>query len=224
MFKKLLDYVAKVDAGLIVQEPNIQNIDMNVCPDHDYCEYQDKLIEIKDYIESHVHGVTVHVSGGEKFITNNKEEYNRTPIIIRTFKNNELSDYNEVVIDSIYLDKKNCASSFYNDYIRFFIEGYRCIKTGTVSLWEQFIAKWIKNNHFNDIGYYYCENNQVYWFSQETLNREIIISDIEKEVLGITEMSLDPDDEFIDSLVIVCRNKQILLSYENYYILEKDVV
>lgn len=82
MFEKLREYMEKVDCGLINSKVNhVENdMDYKIHPDNNYCQNHGKLMEIKDYIESHMHGITVHVSGGEKIYSEEKihnEAYNQ---------------------------------------------------------------------------------------------------------------------------------------------------
>lgn len=223
MFKKLRKYVKNVDLGLIEQRVNViteSNENFKLSPDNDYYEHHGKLMEIKDYIESHVHGITVKVSGGEKILDDDLG-YDRRPIVVRTVKNDEPSFYNEVTINGILLDDRDCAMRVYDDYIGFFLKGGKSVKTGTISRWEQFIAKWLGDADFYDSGYY-CEDNQLFRIKEDTC--ELIISDVSEEVIGLTEVYKDPDDIDAMSLVVICKDKQILLGNEEYYIYnnEKD--
>lgn len=219
MFKKLREYVEKVDRGLIDQKINLVENDMDykIHPDNSYYENHGKLMEIKDYIESHMHGITVHVSGGEK-IHSDGEDYNRRPIVIRTFKHNNPYTYNEVKIDGIFMDERDGAMRVYDNYIGFFIEGSKFIKTGTVSLWEHFISQWLDDNNFHEQGYY-CSDNQLFKLSDEGC--ELIIADVAKEVNGVSEIKIDSDDLESDmDLVVICHDKQVLIGYKDYYIME----
>lgn len=222
MFKKLRKYVKKVDSGLIDQKVNVVENDMDykLHPDNDYYENHGKLMEIKDYIESHVHGITVQVSGGEKIFADEEECYNRKPIIIRGFKHSEPYTYNEVKIDGIFMDERDGAIRVYDSYISFFIENSEFIKTGTVSLWEDFIEKWLNNNNFHEQGYY-CSNNQLFKLFDDRC--ELIIADVAKDVIGATEIKIDSDNlEYDMDLVILCHDKQILIGYEKYYVMETE--
>ena len=223
MFKKLRKYVKNVDCGLVEQKVNViteSNEDLKLSPDNNYYEQYGKLMEIKDYIESHVHGITVKVSGGEKILDDDLG-YDRRPIVVRTVKNDEPSFYNEVTIKGVLLDERDCAMRVYDDYIGTFLKGGKSVKTGTISRWEQFIAKWLDDTDFFDSGYY-CEDNQLFRIKDD--NCELIISDVTQEVIGLTEIYKDPDDLDTLSLIIICKDKQILLGYEDYYIYsnEKD--
>lgn len=220
MFKKLREYVEKVDCGLINQEviEEKNSADYKLHPDNNYYENHGKLMEIKDYIESHVHGITVRVSGGEKVLSDEPGCFNRRPITIRTFKHNEPYVYNEVKIDGVFMDERDGAMRVYDNYIGFFIEGSKFIKTGKISLWEHLITQWLDDNNFSEQGYY-CHNNQIYKFSDE--KTELIIADIAKEVIGASEVKIDSNNlEYDMDLVILCHNKQVLIGYENYYIME----
>lgn len=220
MFKKLREYVEKVNRGLIDQKVNNveSNLDFKIHPDNNYYENHGKLMEIKDYIESHVHGITVQVSGGEKILLDENECYNRRPIIIRTFKHNNPYTYNEVKIDGIFMDERDGAMRVYDNYIGFFIEGSNYIKTGTVSLWEHFILQWLDDNNFHEQGYY-CSDNQLFKLSDEGC--ELIIADVVKEVSGVSEIKIDSDDlEYDMDLVVICHDKQVLIGYKDYYIME----
>lgn len=220
MFEKLRKYVGKVDSGLIDKKVSLveNNMDCKLHPDNDYYENHGKLMEIKDYIESHMHGITVKVSGGEK-IHSDEEGYNRRPIVIRTFKHNEPYTYNVVKIDGIFMDERDGAMKAYDNYIGFFIEGSKFIKTGTVSLWEGFIEKWLDYNNFHEQGYY-CSDNQLFKLSDGGC--ELIIADIAKDVVGASEIKLDSDNlEYDMDLVVLCRDKQVLISYKKYYVMEK---
>lgn len=220
MFKKLKEYVVKVDSGLIDQKVNIveNGTDYTLHPDNDYYENHGKLSEMKDYIESHMHGITVLVSGGEKILSDEDECYNRRPIIIRTFKHSGPYTYNEVKIDGIFMDERDGAMRVYDKYIGFFIEGIEFIKTGTVSLWENFIEKWLDNNNFHEQGYY-CSDNQLFKFTDARC--ELIIADVETDVIGASELDSDNLDYDMD-LVILCHDKQVLIGYENYYVMETE--
>lgn len=220
MFKKLREYVAKVDSGVIDRKINfVENkTDYTLHPRNDYYENRGKLMEIKDYIESHMHGITVHVSGGEKVLSDENGCYNRRPIIIRTFKHSEQHTYNEVKIDGIFMDEKDGAMRVYDNYIGFFIEGSEFIKTGKVSLWEGFIEKWLDNNNFHEQGYY-CSDNQLFKFTDNRC--ELIIDNVETDVIGVSE--LDSDNlEYDMDLVILCHDKWVLIGYENYYVMETE--
>lgn len=218
MFKKLRKYVKSVDCGLVEQKVNViteSNADFKLSPDNDYYEHHGKLMEIKDYIESHVHGIKVKVSGGEKILSDDFEDYDRRPIVIRTVKNGEPGFYNEVTINGILLDERDCAMRVYDDYIGSFLKGGKSVKTGTISRWEQFIAKWLDDADFSDSGYY-CEDNQLFRIKED--NCELIISNVAEEVTGLAEMNKDSDDIDTMSLVIFCKDKQVLLGWERYYI------
>lgn len=220
MFKKLREYVEKVDCGLIDQKISHVENDMGykIHPDNSYYENHGKLMEIKDYIESHMHGVTVYVSGGQRIHSDEDERYNRRPIIIRTFKNNEPYTYNEVKIDGVFMDEKDVAMRVYDNYIGFFIEGSKYIKTGTVSLWEHFIEQWLDDNNFHEQGFY-CSDNQLFKLSDEGC--ELIIADVVKEVSGVSEIKIDSDNlEYDMDLVVLCHDKQVLIGYKYYYIME----
>lgn len=256
MFEKLREYVEKVDGGLIDQKnSHVENdVDFKIHPDNNYYENHGKLMEIKDYIESHIHGITVQVSGGEKIYSKEKihneaynqvssallelvfgkqrvaasetlhslndenECYNRRPIVIRTFKHNNPYTYNEVKIDGIFMDERDGAMRVYDNYIGFFIEGSKYIKAGTVSLWEHFISQWLDDNNFHEQGYY-CSDNQLFKLSDEGC--ELIIADVVKEVSGVSEIKIDSDDlEYDMDLVVICHDKQVLIGYKDYYIME----
>lgn len=223
MFKKLRKYVKNVDCGLVEQKVNViteSNEDFKLSPDNNYYEQYGKLMEIKDYIESHVHGITVKVSGGEKILDDDLG-YDRRPIVIRTVKNHEPSYYNEVSIKGVLMDERDCAMRVYDDYIGSFLKGGKSVKTGTISRWEQFIAKWLDDADFYDSGYY-CEDNQLFRIKED--NCESIISNVAEEVTGLAEVYKDPDDLDTLSLVVICNGKQVLLGWEEYYICsnEKD--
>lgn len=220
MFKKLKKYVEKVDSGLIDQKVNIVEnaTDYTLHPGNDFYENHGKLMEIKDYIESHIHGITVQVSGGEKILSDEEEGYNRRPIIIRSIKHSDPYTYNEVKIDGIFMDERDGAMRVYDNYIGFFSEGSSFIKTGTISLWEGFIEKWLDNNNFHEQGYY-CSNNQLF---KLTDNRyELIIDDVETDVIGACELVTD-NLEYDFDLVVICHDKQVLIGYENYYVMETE--
>jgi len=109
MFKKLRKYVKNVDCGLIEQKVNViveSNEDLKLSPDNNYYEQYGKLMEIKDYIETHVHGITVKVSGGEKVLSDDLG-YDRRPIVVRTVKNDDPSFYNEVSIKGVLMDERD---------------------------------------------------------------------------------------------------------------------
>ncbi|WP_313184776.1 hypothetical protein [Lacrimispora sp.] len=217
MFKKLRKYVKNVDCGLIEQKVNViveSNEDLKLSPDNNYYEQYGKLMEIKDYIETHVHGITVKVSGGEKVLSDDLG-YDRRPIVVRTVKNDEPSFYNEVAVNGLLMDERDCAMRVYDDYIGTFLKGGKSVKTGTISRWEQFIAKWLDDADFYDSGYY-CEDNQLFRIKED--NCESIISNVAVEVTGLAEVNKDSDDIDTLSLVIICKDKQILLGYEGYYI------
>lgn len=220
MFKKLREYVEKVDRGLIDHEVSrVENdVDFKIHTDNNYYENHGKLMEIKDYIESHMYGITVHVSGGERIHSDEDECYNRRPIVIRTFKHNNPYTYNEVKIDGIFMDERDGAMRVYDNYIGFFIEGSKYIKTGIISLWEHFISKWLDDNNFHEQGYY-CSDNQFFKLSDEGC--ELIIADVVKEVSGVSEIKIDSDDlEYDMDLVVICHDKQVLIGYKDYYIME----
>lgn len=220
MFKKLRKYVEKVNYGLLTAPKVnfVENVaDYKLHPSNNYYENHGKLMEIKDYIESHMYGITVQVSGGEKIHSDN-EDYNRRPIVIRTFKHNDPYTYNKVKIDGIFMDERDGAMRVYDNYIGFFIEGSKFIETGTISLWESFITQWLDDNYFNEQGYY-CSDNQLFKFSDEGC--ELIIADVAKEVIGVVETKIDSVDlEYDMDLVIICHNKQILIGYEKYYVMK----
>lgn len=220
MFKKLKEYAKAVKEGTVEQVITVRNSNSSVklSPENNYHENYGKYMEIKNYIESHMHGVTVKVNGGEKIPPEYGDEgYSRRPIVIRTFKNNEPYEYNEVKFDGIYMDEKDCAMRVFDNYIGFFIEGSKYIINGKVSLWENFISRWICDNNFTD-EYYYCEDNQLFKFNEAAC--EIIVADVAKEVIGVVEIDIsDIDSECDNGLVIFCRDKQILLGYENYYVM-----
>ena len=223
MFKKLRKYVKNVDCGLVEQKVNViteSNEDLKLSPDNNYYEQYGKLMEIKDYIESHVHGITVKVSGGEKILDDDLG-YDRRPIVVRTVKNDEPGFYNEVTVNGLLMDERDCAMRVYDDYIGSFLKGEKGIKTGRISRWEQFIAKWLDDADLYDSGYY-CEDNQLFRIKED--NCETIISDVSEDVIGLAEVNKDSDDIDTLSLVIICKDKQILLGYEGYYIYsnEKD--
>lgn len=223
MFKKLKEYAKAVKEGTVEQVITVRNSNSSVklSPENNYHENYGKYMEIKNYIESHMHGVTVKVNGGEKITPEYGDEgYSRRPIVIRTFKNNEPYEYNEVKFDGIYMDEKDCAMRVYDNYIGFFIEGSKYITNGIVSLWEHFISRWISANNFTD-EYYYCEDNQLFKFNEAAC--EIIVADVAKEVIGVVEIDIsDIDSQCDNGLVILCRDKQILLGYENYYVMEAE--
>lgn len=223
MFKKLKEYAKAVKEGTVEQVITVRNSNSSVklSPDNNYHENYGKYMEIKNYIESHMHGVTVKVNGGEKILPEYGDEgYSRRPIVIRTFKSNEPYEYNEVKFDGIYMDEKDCAMRVYDNYIGFFIEGSKYITNGKVSLWENFISRWISDNNFTD-EYYYCEDNQLFKVNEAAC--EIIVADVAKEVIGVVEIDIsDIDSECDNGLVILCRDKQILLGYENYYVMEAE--
>ncbi len=217
MFKKLRKYVKNVDLGLIEQRVNViteSNEKFELSPENDYYEHHGKLMEIKDYIESHIHGITVKVSGGEKILDDDLG-YDRRSIVVRTVKNDEPSFYNEVAVNGLLMDERDCAMRVYDDYIGTFLKGGKSVKTGTISRWEQFIAKWLDDADFYDSGYY-CEDNQLFRIKED--NCESIISNVAVEVTGLAEVNKDSDDIDTLSLVIICKDKQILLGYEGYYI------
>lgn len=222
MFEKLRKYVEKVDSGLIDQKVYLvkNDVDCKLHPGNDYYENHGKLMEIKDYIESHMHGITVQVSGGEKILSNEEECYSRRPIIIRASKHNDPYTYNEVKIDGIFMDERDGAIRVYDNYIGFFIEGSKFIKNGTISLWEYFIAQWLDNNNFQEQGYY-CSDNQLIKLSDEGC--ELIIADVEKDVIGVSEIKLDSENlEYDMDLVVLCHSKQVLIGYKDYYIMETE--
>lgn len=217
MFKKLRKYVKSVDLGLIEQKVNViteSNENFKLSPDNDYYENHGIRMEIKDYIESHIHGITVKVSGGEKILDDDLG-YDRRPIIIRTISNAEPSFFNEVMVKGVLMDERDCAMRVYDEHVGTFLKGSKGTKTGTISRWEQFIAKWLDDADFSDSGYI-CEDNQLFRFKED--NCELIISDVAEEVIGVSEMYKDPDDIDTMSLVIICKDKQILLGWEKYYI------
>lgn len=219
MFESLREYVEKVNCGLINQEVNVENVntDYKLSPENNYYENHGKLMEIKDYIESHMHGITVQISGGEKILSDEEGFCNRRPINIRTFKHNEPYVYSEVKIDGVLLDERDGAMRVYDNYIGFFIEGSNHIKTGTVSLWEQFITQWLDDNNFHEQGYY-CSDNQLFKLSDESY--ELIIADIARDVIGASEVKMDADNLDYDmDLVVICHDKQVLISYENYHVM-----
>lgn len=222
MFKKLREYVAKVDSGVIEQKINIveNKTDYTLHPGNDYYENRGKLMEMKDYIESHMHGITVQVSGGEKILSDEEECYSRRPIIIRSFKHNSPYTYNEVKINGVFMDERDCSMRVYDDYVDFFIKGSPSVKTGTVSLWEGFIERWLDNNNFHEQGYY-CSDNQLFKFTDDRC--ELIIADVEKDVIGAAEIKFDPDNlEYDMDLVVLCHDKRVLIGYENYYVMETE--
>lgn len=221
MFRKLKEYAKSVDAGLVEQKVTYASSkpDYQLHPENNYYENYGKHMEIKDYIESHVHGIAVNVSGGEKVLAKEPDSYKRRPIIIRTFKINDPYAYNEVKIDGIFMDERDCPMRVYDGYIGFFVEGSQYITTGTVSMWEQTIKKWMDDNFFSEFGYY-CSDNQVFKFSEDEC--EIIVPDITREVIGVSEIKIEPENmEYDSDFIILCRDKQILLRCENYYIMEK---
>lgn len=216
MFKKLRKYVKNVDCGLIEQKVNViteSNEDFALSPDNNFYEQYGKLMEIKDYIESHVHGITVKVSGGEKILSDDFEDYDRRSIVIRTIKNDEPDLYNEITIKGVLMDERDCAMRVYDDYIGSFVKGGKMVKTGTISRWEQFIAKWLNDADFYDSGYY-CEDNQLFRIKED--NCELIISNVSEEVIGASEIYKNPDD-LEKCLAVICKDKQILLDPDNYY-------
>lgn len=222
MLKKLREYVEKVNCGLINQEVNVVNVntDYKLSPENNYFENHGKLMEIKDYIESHIHGITVQISGGEKILSDEEGFCDRRPISIRTFKHNEPYVYSEVKIDGIFMDERDGAMRVYDRYISFFIESSEFIKTGTVSLWEDFIEKWLDNNNFREQGYY-CSNNQLFKLFDDRC--ELIIADVAKDVIGAIEIKIDSDNlEYDMDLVILCHDKQVLIGYEKYYVMETE--
>ena len=221
MFKKLRKYVKNVDLGLIEQKVNViteSNENFKLSPDNDYYEHHGKLMEIKDYIESHVHGITVKVSGGEKIVDDDLG-YDRRPIVIRTIRNGEPSFYNEVTVNGLLMDERDCAMRVYDEHIGTFLKGSKGFKTGTISRWEQFVAKWLDDADFYDSGYY-CEDNQLFRIKED--HYELIISDVSEEVTGLAEVYKDPDDLDTLSLIIICKDKQILLGWERYYIYDNE--
>lgn len=223
MFKELKEYAKAVKEGEMEQGITVRNTSSSVkfSPENNYYKNRGKHMKIKDYIESHVHGVTVKVTGGEKILPEYGEEgYSRRPIVVRTFKNNGPYEYNEVMVDGIYMDEKDCAMLVYDNYIGFFIEGSKYITNGKVSRWEHFISRWLSDNNFAD-EYYYCEDNQIFKIDFDNDSCEMIVPDVAKEVIGIAETDIsDIDSEYGVGLVILCRDKQILLGYDGYFVME----
>lgn len=216
MFRKLKEYAQKVDKGLMTQEIKAEPYtSMTLSPENNTLENLVKYTEIKDYIKSHIQGITVYVTGGQKILSKKEHGVERNPIIIRTFKSCNPYEYSEIEIDGIYMDEKNCVSMIYDDYIGFFINNSQQIQIGRLSEWEHFIDQWLSNNYFYESGYL-CEGNQVFKINEEKECYEIIISDIAQEVTGVVINSIG--DEL--ALIIICNDKQILIEYDNYYTLK----
>lgn len=220
MFEELMDYAEKVDSGEIIQGAVKKPYPVSmISPENNYMDNQEKRTEIKNYIESRIQGITVEVTGGEKLIRGQSDEYSlkRRPLKVRTFKNNEPYDYNEMEFYGC-LDERNYASLVYDNYLDFLISN-KHIKTGRISKWEHIISEWINDNCYYEFGYY-CDDNQLYRISEDENCYEIIIQDIEREAEGMAETSIQGESGAEDALVIICADKQVLLGYDRYYIME----
>lgn len=217
MFEKLMGYVKRVDDGDIVQKVDKKPYGENLLsPDNDYFDNQRKRLEIKNYIESRIHGITVEVTGGEKLIPK-EDKATRNPIKIRTFKNNEPYSYNEMLIYGC-LEEINYADMVYNQYLENFINN-KNMKTGKISTWEHIIAEWMEENYYPECGYC-CDNNSLYKMNDKEQCTETIIADIEAEVEGIVVTNYNWYEEIEEALVIICAEKQVLIAYQEYYIME----
>lgn len=208
-----------VDSGEVSQKVDVQNTHSFVV--EDYYEKRKKLENIKEYMESRIQGITVEVTGGyNKPDEEEPDGMKYDPITITTYKNDDKQSFSRIKMDGFYMTEPNTARLVYDTYLDFIVSGNEHIEHGTISFWESVIVDVLNDMYFGEcvftgVGNELCQfkDNQMY----------TIIPDISKEVEGAITVFLPEEDEL--SLVIICRNMNVLISGDYFYIdgLEKVV-
>ena len=181
--------------------------------DHDEsADRRERYMNIKDYIESHMQGIEVFVSGGEVTYIHPENFYKKEkPVVITTYRTGVKNTYTNVTLAaSIYDD--NYESKIYDSYIHSLLDN-DCVVQKFVSNIEIFLEDTLYETCFTECGFN-VHDNKLLLFKNEKVYT--VIEDIAKDVQGIVQVFL-PDDRDC-SLLIVCDNRDILLSDDNFYI------
>jgi hypothetical protein len=210
--EKLVALKKAVDSGEISQKVEIQNTNSVVI--ENYSEIRRKLDSIKDYIESRIHGITVEVSGGlNKKDKNEPDGMKYDPIILTTYKKDEPRSFSKMKLDGFYLTEPNGAKMAYDTYLDFIVSGNKYVEYGTISLWESVCMDILNNTCLTECGFD-VNDNSLCLFKDEKVYT--IISNLGDEVEGIVTISLPDEDD--PSMVIICKDRNVLLSDDCFYI------
>lgn len=210
----LLALKESVDTGKVIQSKKICKTASTFVSD-DFFERMAKLTQIKEYIESRIQGITVEVSGGYTVKVDEEHDYLKyKEIEVKTFKNNDRCTYSLMKFDGFYMGERNTATLVYENYLQNMIEQSNAIENYTISIWENIINNLMHVMYLFDCDYR-VENNEVFLITDG--GTELIIEDIAKEVIGALSIKIN-DNEEADSLIIICNNKNVLITEDGYYV------
>lgn len=207
----LVELKKEVNNGLKSQKVDVQVTKSYIV--EDYCKRSRKLSMAKDYIESHIKGLTVFVTGGgikKHNVDTDYTEYN--PIVITTFKTNDKNHFSKIILDGYMLQEDNYASMIYDSYTDFLVTGGK-IEEGHVSTMEICLTDLLYETCLCESGFT-SDYNQLMLFKDE--KAYTIIEDITTDVQGVIKLNLP--DELDESIIVICNDRIILLSDDCFYI------
>lgn len=178
-----------------------------------------KYSKIKGYIEDHMSGIIVTVSGG-KHIDESASyledgsllDISHTPLIITTQQIGEKNCLSQVTLKGCILHERDYISRIYDEYIRFLLLG-NTVKNIHVSNEEIFLSDLLGDTCLSECGFY-TVNNQLKLFKDDKVYT--IIKDIVTNVQGVIKVVLPNERD--ESIIVVCVDKTILLTDCEFYI------
>ncbi|MDF2820207.1 MAG: hypothetical protein K0R15_648 [Clostridiales bacterium] len=210
--ESLLKLKRDVDAGKVLQKVDVQNVQSFVV--ENYSERRKKLEDIKDCLENNIQGIVVEVSGGyNKPDDNEPDGMKYDPIIITTHKIDDKRFFSRIKMDGFYMEEPNTARLVYNTYLDFIVSGNEHIERGIISFWNSVITDALNETCLSECGFTVSSNSLCQFIDGQMFT---IIENIDKEVEGAITIFLPNEEE--PSLVIVCKDRTILLSDDNFYI------
>lgn len=178
-----------------------------VVVDHDEsADRNERYASIKNYIETHMQGIEVFVSGGEVTYPNKEN-----PIVIRTYRTGVKETYTKVTLAAnIYTN--NYESKIYESYVRSLLDN-DCVTQKFISYMEIFLGDMLDETCYTECGFTVYDNMLLLFKDEKVYT---IVEDIAKEVQGVVQVALPGDRD--NSILIVCGNRDILLSDDKFYI------